>query len=271
MGISIVIPAFNQVDYTRLCIESLLPTLPEESEIIIIDNASSDGTAEYLGQHPRLRIISNRENLGCAKAWNQGLEASGFEWIVISNNDVIFSPQWLRGLLGFAREKGFDIVSPAFREGGYDYDIETYSADFVSRMGGVFRSGVAQGICFMISRKVVDGIGMFDENFMIGQFEDADFFRRARSAGFRLATTGRSFVHHFGSVTQKAIRGKKASSPYERQNRAYYRKKYGLTFWKRLVERRRSRFSSCRWRLSERTLHGHTLIEKNMDGKLRYF
>jgi N-acetylglucosaminyl-diphospho-decaprenol L-rhamnosyltransferase len=270
MGTSIVVPVFNQVHYTKLCIESLLPTVSAEDEIIIIDNGSSDGTSEYLSKHPRLRIISNRENLGCAKAWNQGLEAAGFEWVVIANNDVIFSPQWLQGLLEFAREEEVDIVSPAIREGEYNYDIETYSKEFVSRMGSVFRRGIAQGICFMISRRVVDSIGMFDENFRIGQFEDADFFRRAVSAGFRLGTTGRSFVHHFGSVTQNAIR-KNTLSPYERHNRAYYRKKYRLTAGKRFIERRRNKLLSLWWRFSEKTLYGHTLIEKNIEGRLRYF
>jgi N-acetylglucosaminyl-diphospho-decaprenol L-rhamnosyltransferase len=271
MGTSIVVPVLNQVHYTKLCVESLLPTVSAEDEIIIIDNGSSDGTPEYLREHPRLRIISNRDNLGCAKAWNQGLDAAGFEWVVIANNDVIFSSQWLQGLLAFAREEELDIVSPAIREGDYNYDIETYSKEFVSRMGSVFRRGVAQGSCFMISRKVVDSIGMFDENFRIGQFEDADFFRRAISAGFRLGTTGGSFVHHFGSVTQNAIRKNKALSSYELYNRAYYREKYGLTVAKRIIERRRNKLLSLWWRFSEKTLYGHTLLEKNINGRLRYF
>ena len=270
MDVSIVIPVLNQLYYTRLCLESLRTTLPADSEIIVVDNGSSDGTAEYLSGCPDIRVITNKENQGCAAAWNHGVKASHAQWIAILNNDIILSTNWLDGLLDFAREKNADIVSPAFREGEYNYDIRGYAEDYVRRMHSVSRMAVAQGVCFMVHRRVFDAIGLFDENFKIGQFEDADFFRRARQAGFSLGTTGRSFIHHFGSVTQKSVRGGTVW-PYERENRAYYRRKHGLTAWKRIIERRRGKLRALWWRISEKTLHGHTLTEKWIDGRLRYF
>ena len=183
MKASVVIPVLNQLRFTRICLESLLPALPEECEVIVIDNGSSDGTAEYLSDFPDIRVITNRKNLGCAVAWNQGIKAAQAPWIVIVNNDVILAESWLDGLLEFAAEKNADIVSPAFREGEYNYDIAEYSKEFISKMRFVARMGIAQGICFMVRRRVFDLIGLFDENFRIGQFEDADFFRRARLEG----------------------------------------------------------------------------------------
>lgn len=270
MDISIVIPLYNQLTYTRVCLESLATTVSGQVMIIVIDNGSSDGTASYLSQCTGVKIISNATNLGCAGAWNQGVKAAESEWVVILNNDVITSPGWLEGLVEFADEQGLDVVSPAIREGEYNYDILDYSRNFVRRMGSVARYGVADGICFMVRRRVFDSIGFFDEQFRIGQFEDSDFFRRAMGAGFRIGTTGRSFIHHFGSVTQKSIQ-KKNPNPYVLENRAYFHSKWKLSWWKRLVERRRRKIREFRWKTSEKAKHGHTLMEKWIDGRLRYF
>lgn len=271
MDVSIVIPVLNQLSYTKICLESLRAAGSVESEVVVIDNGSADGTEEFLASCSGITVIRNAENLGCAASWNQGVRASRGDWAVILNNDVIVSRGWLEGLLEFAEEKGMDIVSPAIREGEYNYDIGEYGSRFVRRMRDVFRSGVADGICFMVRRRVFEQVGPFDENFRIGQFEDADFFRRAERAGFRLGTTGRSFIHHFGSVTQDSLRREKAERPYEAENRAYYRKKWNLSRGRRFLLRRRMKWRNLLWRTRERALRGHTLKERWIGGRLRYF
>jgi N-acetylglucosaminyl-diphospho-decaprenol L-rhamnosyltransferase len=119
-----------------------------------------------------------------------------------------------------------------------------------------------------VHRHVFENIGYFDENFRIGVFEDTDFFLRARRSGLKLATTGCSFIHHFGSITQKAIR-KDVKRPYEAENRAYFRQKWKLSgprrFWMRLCSKT-ARHLAC-WR--EKSAHGHSLHETWEDGELR--
>src|SRR5476649_648429 len=182
--IIIVIPVWNQLAYTKICLETLRKTLTFDVEIIVVDNGSNDGTGDFLAGNNDLKLITNQTNLGCSAAWNQGVKAADDAgWVIILNNDVVLSPGWLEGLLACAEEWNLDIVSPAFREGHDEYDFEPYAHDYVARMSGVLRFGVAQGICFMINRRVFEKIGFFDENFRIGQFEDADFFRRAIIAG----------------------------------------------------------------------------------------
>lgn len=269
--VSIVIPLYNQLHYTKLCLESLEKYGYAGGELLLIDNCSTDGTADYLAGLGGIRHISNRENLGCAGAWNQGVRETDSEWVLILNNDVIVSPGWLDGLLGVAEEADLDIVTPAIREGEYNYDIADYSGDFQAKMGQVLRRGVADGICFMVRRKVFAAIGLFDENFRIGQFEDADFFLRAKLAGFSLAVTGRSFIHHFGSVTQDAMRTTRAEPAYVTQNRAYFRSKWQLTPLKRFQERQLRKWRELLWRTGERLRYGHTLKEKWLGGRLRYF
>jgi len=268
---TVVIPLFNQLHYTKICLDSIAANGAGGARILLIDNASSDGTGEYLACCQGVDVISNQENLGCSGAWNQGMKESSSEWTVFLNNDVILSPGWLEGLLAFARQERCDVVSPAIREGEYNYDIIPYSKEFVATMAGVSRIGAAEGICFMVHRRVFDAIGGFDENFRIGQFEDTDFFRRAVLAGFRLGTTGRSFLHHFGSVTQKAIKKQKGVKPYVAQNRAYFHKKWRLSWWRRLFERKLRNWRDLLWRTREKARYGHSLREKWLDGSLRYF
>jgi len=270
MAVSIVIPLFNQLAYTKQCVKSLRCNTIDNTEVLLIDNCSSDGTSEYLATCTDLKVIRNPVNLGCAGAWNQGVRETRSEWVVILNNDVIVPSGWLNGLLDAAEQERLDVVSPGIREGEHNYDIELYARDFVERMKHVVRCGVADGICFMVHRRVFETIGLFDENFRIGQFEDADFFRRAKLSGFRLGITGRSFIHHFGSVTQKALAREQADKPYVAENRAYFRKKWQLTWWQRSRERRLRKWREFLWRTSERVRHGHTLKEKWYGGKLHY-
>lgn len=270
MAASIVIPVHDQLGFTKGCLASLREHAAD-SEIVVVDNGSTDGTAEYLTAQAGIAVIRNAENRGCAPAWNQGVAASGGEWVVILNNDVIVTAGWLEGLLAFAGRERLDIVSPAIREGALEYDLRGYARDFVSRMAGLRRIGVADGICFMVGRRVFEAVGEFDENFRIGQFEDVDFFRRAAAAGFRLGTTGGAFIHHFGSVTQDAIRGRRSARPYEAENREYYRRKWNLTWTRRLLERRRAKLRGLFWRVRERLATGHTLKERWEGGRLRHF
>ncbi|HEY3308900.1 MAG TPA: glycosyltransferase family 2 protein [Desulfuromonadaceae bacterium] len=274
MTIAITIPLYNQLHYTKLCIESIGKYAPRDVQLIFVDNASTDGTGDFLSglDNTCSSIISNRENLGCAGAWNQGISAaSKAEWIIILNNDVIVSPGWIAGLQQAAERWSLDIVSPGIREGAYNYDIESYAREYVTQMHATIRRGAAHGICFMVHRRVFDAIGGFDENFRIGQFEDKDFFLRASRAGFRLGTVGCSFLHHFGSVTQDALRKTKVVKPYVIENRAYYNKKWRLSWWQRALSRNRTKLTNRLHSLGERLLHRHTLMEKWINGRLRYY
>jgi GT2 family glycosyltransferase len=260
--VEIVIPVFNQLDYTRDCLLSLEKHSPA-TKIILIDNGSTDGTGDFLAAKSNLIVIHNPWNLGCAAAWNLGVKTAGdADWVAILNNDIVVSANWLEGLLSAAADFSLDIVSPALREGPLNYAFEDYVRDLTPRAKNLLRPGAAHGICFLVSQRVFKSVGVFDENFHIGQFEDADFFERARRSGFKLGTTGRSFIHHFGSATQNDIRRDKSVTPYEARNRAYFRQKWQLTWPKRQLERFRSRVSLAWWRARERRECGHALWER---------
>lgn len=270
-AVSIVIPLYNQVAYTRGCLESLTATTSPNVEIILVDNASNDGTGEYLQTLSNVIVISNTDNRGFAGACNQGISAASGDWIVVVNNDVVISRGWLVGLLQAATLHNLDMVSPAIREGDLNYDLEPYAEELTNRMKSVVRSGTVNGICFMAHRRVFETIGVFDENFRIGQYEDKDLFLRARRAGFRLGTVGAAFIHHFGSMTQKSIKSTGIVKPYALENRAYFINKWKLPWWKRAFLRNIDYIVNWIRTNRERCLFGHTLMEKWINGKLRYF
>ncbi|HXT40998.1 MAG TPA: glycosyltransferase family 2 protein [Candidatus Angelobacter sp.] len=268
MSVAIIIPVFNQLSYTRKCLESLRATGYDQNSTIVIDNGSTDGTADYLLTYPSLKTIHNSTNRGCAGAWNQGVKANRMEWNVVLNNDVVLTKGWLEGLVRAAELKGLNIVSPAICDGDLNYDLPAYAGDFVSKMASVMRSGVVNGVCFMVQRRVFERVGYFDENFRVGGFEDADFFVRAKHAGFKLGTTGRSYIHHFGSATQKAI--KATTNDYGPEHRAYFRNKWGLNWPKRRWIRFRQQLILVWWAANERRRFGHSLNEKRTSSGVRY-
>jgi GT2 family glycosyltransferase len=201
-------------------------------KVLVIDNASTDETRDFLRAAEGVQVISNIENRGFAGACNQGIAAStDSDWRIFLNNDVLLPSEWLDGLLSAADQYGIDIISPAMREGPLNYDVAERATLLRQELGDHIRRNVAHGVCFAVRDRVFKSIGCFDESFRIGQYEEADFYRRARQAGFALATTGRSFIHHFSSVTQKAITSSSPSRHGE-ENQKYYRKKWRLDFRK---------------------------------------
>ena len=195
--VAIVIPVFNQLHYTRQCLDSLNRAGVADGQIIIVNNASTDGTAEFLATRPQIRTINNAENRGCGFAWTQGAKLSDKIWTIVMNNDVLVPPGCIEGLISFAGENQCDLVSPAMCEGEVDYDFATHAADFMRRLKDARRGGMAHGVCFMVNRRVFESIGYFDCDPKLGGYEDDEYFRRARGAGFRLAITGRAFILSF--------------------------------------------------------------------------
>ena len=267
MDVTIVIPVFNQVRYTKTCLDNLRDAGLPGSRIVVVDNGSTDETAACLAARPEINLIRNATNLGCGGAWNQGVQALPATWTVLLNNDVLIPQGWWEGLKSFAEEERMDVVSPAMCEGENDYDFPAYARQFMQKMARVKRCGAVSGVCFMVHRRVFDSAGLFDNDPRLGGYEDDEFFRRTREAGFRLALTGRSFLHHFGSITQLAIKADRHQAPNASLgDRAYYRQKYELTWSKRKLWRWRRKIRAAWDRLSERSRHGCTLLSRRKDG-----
>lgn len=268
MTATIVIPVFNQLHYTKQCLESLNACGYGDESVVVVNNASTDGTTEYLARRLALRVINNPANRACAAAWNQGFAASTTKWTVFLNNDVAVSRGWLEDLVAFAERAGVAVASPATGEGELDYELPPFAQKFTAQMQNVQRRGTAYGSGFMVSREVFATIGGFDENFQRGGNEDDDFFWRARQAGFQLAVSGGSYIHHFGHMTQKIVVAERG--PSREENISYFRKKWKINWARRRWLRLRRKTIEAGWIWSERLRHGHTLREFHQGGKVFY-
>lgn len=213
---SIVILTFNQLEYTKKCVKSLHKHTPEDHEIIFVDNGSTDGTVKWLKSQLRenknYKLIENKQNLGFAKGCNQGMEASRGEFILLLNNDVVVAEGWLAGLLdclSHAPESG--IVGPMTNNisGPQQVTDDGYlSVDYLDKYTAKFRKQYHHrriplrrivGFCMLFKRALAEQIGLLDESFGTGNFEDDDYCLRAALAGYRNYIAGDVFIHHYGS------------------------------------------------------------------------
>lgn len=265
-----VIPLFNQLNLTRNCVRGLLDDPHGPGRIILVDNGSTDGTVDWLRGLEGVTAVEHGKNAGVAAAWNTGVRLSTAPWIILLNNDIVLPPGWLYGLLDFCRRTGTRVASPSMREGELNYDLVSYSAEFVRKMHRQARWGSADGPAFLVGREVFDRVGLFDESFFPAAYEDLDFFRRAGNAGFRLGITGASFIHHYGAVTQQQMIAT-GGEDHRKRNRELLCRKWGLVhpeggWW----ERRWNRLRRTLYRNKERILYGHTVKEKWIDGRIVY-
>ena len=203
---AITFACYNALNYTKLCIDSMVKSGTPLERLVIVDNGSHDGTQEYLQNLPVGRKIFNTQNLGCGVAWNQGALALQAEWTIIMNNDVIVSPLWIEKLIGAAVKLGVKLASPALIEGALDYDFIQFESSASKMMELVNRPNQQHAVCLAVHSSVWQEIGYFAAVPKLLGFEDTLFFNEAKKSKISGALVGASWLHHFGSITQSLIK-----------------------------------------------------------------
>ena len=190
-GTSVIIPTYNQVHYLKECIESIRLYTHQPYELIIIDNSSDDGTAEYLKSTEGIRYRINSDNLGFAGAVNQGLMMARGTTLLILNNDSVVTSNWLFNLLHCLHsDPQIGIVGPVTNYISGDQLIETKYTNITemqqfaqnynqSDASKWVVTGRLTGFCMLMRREVFMRLGYFDEGFEIGNCEDDDYGLRA--------------------------------------------------------------------------------------------
>jgi len=215
-GVSIIIPTFNQWEYTKQTIESIKEYTDFNYEIIIVDNASTDNTIKELKNYTEVKVISNKENLGFPKAINQGILKATGDYLLLLNNDVVVTKGWLDRMLNVINSnKEIGIVGPISNSvSGVQLDKEAKYKDIeemhkyakkVSKKnkGKILAFQRVAFLCTLIKKDVINQIGGLDERFTPGNFEDDDFCLRAQIVGFKTIVATDVFIHHYGSVSFK--------------------------------------------------------------------
>lgn len=216
-AVSIVIPVWNKMELTVQCLTKLAEaTKGIEYEVIVVDNHSTDGTAEFLRQlSGDVRIIRNEANLGFAKACNQGARAARGKYLVFLNNDTIPQQNWLAPLVQEVEEHpevgvvGSKLLYPdgtiqhagvVFSRDGAPYHIyQKMPADWpaVNRRR---EFQAVTGACLLMRRGLFEAVGGFDEKFING-FEDVDLCLKVRERGKQVIYQPRSVLFHLESQT----------------------------------------------------------------------
>jgi GT2 family glycosyltransferase len=271
--ISIVIPVFNQLEFTVQAVESVMKYTQVPFVLIIVDNGSSDGTKGYLEdlqkRYENVKVISNEENNGYVGAFNQALDLVEGDHVVSLNNDVIVSPGWLNNLL-LCLNNSQDKLKISCKVGGVGpvsndasglqrvnlpvnpQNLEQISIRYHNENPAEWHeSGFLTGFCCLYLKEMFDQVGKLDERFNPGGYEDNDFWIRAREKGYTSVVDASTFVFHYGGKTflqePKLRRGLSNLEPYMEKWRdirveekptlfAVYRVKNGGEIFRRSLE-----------------------------------
>lgn len=269
-NISITFACYNQVEYTRQCINSMSFCETPLNQLVIVDNASSDDTLSYLNSLPLGKVIHNKDNLGCGVAWNQGALEFQSDWTIIMNNDVIVSRQWIEGLINSAAKHNLDIVSPAMIEGKLDYDFHNLADKARIEMSDAFRMGWAHAVCLAVHKRVWKEVGYFRPTPKLFGYEDTLFFHEARLAGMRMGTTGASWLHHFGSITQSAMKRERGLKERDDLGLPNNNRLLHQSWLKRKVNKFQQKCQLKEWRDQELKKYGMSLWGQSAGGQLTW-
>lgn len=250
--VSVIILTFNNLDLTQACLNSVLECSDYPNlEIIVVDNASSDGTPEYLEdlslRHQNVRIVLNQENLGFAAGNNAGLSVATGDYMVLLNNDTVVTQGWVMTLLRhFQVNPHLGLLGPVTNNIGNEARIETRYTDIahmpaealsytLAHMGELYSMQNAAFFCAMFPRSTYERCGPISEEYGRGFFEDDDYCRKVHSAGLSIACADDVFVHHHLSASFNKLKEAERRALFE-QNKAIYEKKWGP--WTPHVHRR---------------------------------
>jgi len=217
-GVSVVVLTRDKLPLTRLCVESLYrKTEYPYFELIVADNASEDGTRAYLeglqSFLPNFHVIFNKGNEGFARANNQGILRSFSDYVVLLNNDTIVTRGWLSRLISYLdRDPSVGMVGPVTNSAGNEQmilatytsleELEAFASERMRAHAGQSLEVKMLGMfCVAMRRGLVDQVGLLDERFGLGNFEDDDYSRRTKLCGYKMICAEDVFIHHFGKGT----------------------------------------------------------------------
>jgi GT2 family glycosyltransferase len=209
-GVSIIIAVWNQVAYTKICLDYLLRHTKDVSfEIVIVDNGSRSETKALIDSiNPNVDVhyIRNDRNLGPIKAINQGIEAAKYRYSAVMHNDVIiFEDGWLArmvkvfeadpkiGIAGFAGRKEI-YNNGAVNETSLKHNLQNEDLNEVMREE-VAEVAVLDGLFFMMRQELLDKIKGLDETYGYMHCYDLDVSLKSIEAGFKNVVVNIEAMH----------------------------------------------------------------------------
>jgi len=221
--VSIVIPVYNKVEYTRDCVEQLGKTLPHNfnGEIIVVDDASADETPAVLKQFAaadnRIKVLRNPQNVGFIASCNHGAQAASGEILVFLNNDTLPQPGWLPPLIRTLRDApkagavGGKLIYPdgtlqeaggVIFSDGSGCNFGKHDAAANAPLYSFLREvDYCSGALLATRRSLFLELGGFDSRYAPAYYEDTDYCFTLREKGHRVYYQPESAVVHFEGVS----------------------------------------------------------------------
>jgi GT2 family glycosyltransferase len=218
--ISVIILNFNGRQWLDGCLQSLLQDLPSNTEVILVDNASTDGSRDLVrSAYPQVTLLELPRNVGFATGNNEGARIARGRLLAFLNNDTRVGRGWLRALaaafeapaIGLATSRIVVMNEPDVVDSAGDGYLVAGGA-FKHHHGGAAADSIvnagrevfgACGAACMIRRDVFDELGGFDDDFFI-YYEDVDLSYRVRLRGYRCVYVADAIVEHAGSALMGA-------------------------------------------------------------------
>ena len=255
--VKIIVPLLNGLEYTKKMVASVKKYTPLPHQLVLVDNGSVDGTRPYIQelahQDPvHYRSLLNESNKGYAGGMNTGLKAiiaEPWEYALFFNNDVIVTPRWLEKLIRaieMPEDKCYlapiGMAGPVSNFAGgkqgvqvrlssdpCEEEIVAFAQRWETEHANQFSEVSAlMGLCLLVKREVIERVGMFDEQFFPGMWEDQDICKRSRLAGYKHVIAVDDFVWHFGSKTIKEGGADAGRKMFDENRARFYAKWNGL-------------------------------------------
>ncbi len=191
LNCSIVVPTFNHLTYLKKCLASLLNLNYKNYEIIIVNDASTDKTQEYLETiyNPKISIVHHSKNLGIAQTRNSGIKKAQYKIIAFTDADCVVDKNWLNNLLyKFNNPKIDFIIGQTF------YIHKNYKGYFPERLVSNINANWPMAGNIAFRKNVFDKIGFFDPYFITN--EDTDLAIRAIANNLNYTRENNAIVYH---------------------------------------------------------------------------
>lgn len=214
---SIIIPVRYRADLTRTCIDSVIG-YSNDYELILVQEGEDEEITKLLTAYPA-KFVHNKEPQGFAGAMNAGLKEATGDYYCFLNNDTVVTPRWLEKMLRGFENTNVGLVVPTLsginNRQSIDWNvpkIDEFYREFEYLLGE-HRAFAVIGVCFLIPKKVMDEIGVWDESFMdpakgvFGGGEDYDLTIRIDKAGYLLAVAREVFIYHYWGASFKELFG----------------------------------------------------------------
>lgn len=216
--VTIIVVTYRNRGLCEACLAAVARNTPWPGlEVLVVDNGSRDGTARMLeelrARDRRVQVISNDDNLGFARAANQGLRRAQGDIVVLLNDDTVVGPGWLsRLVMHLESDARLGLVCPVTNEIGGDakvpityttfHEMEEFAVAWAHDHAGQRRATKTVALfCAAARRSTLASVGFLDERYEVGMFEDDDLSLALRRHGMDLAVAEDAFVHHVGQAT----------------------------------------------------------------------